>query len=70
MGSFFQTRFAAVISELEAYAESIGANTAFRYLNYVHPSRKPLQSYGAKNVAFMKEVAAGYDPEGFFPDAR
>lgn len=66
MEAFFQTRLAAVIAELEAYAESIGASTAFRYLNYVHPSQKPLQSYGAKNVAFMKEVAAEYDPSGFF----
>jgi len=64
--AFFQTRLASITAELEAYAESIGANTPFRYHNYVHPSQNPLKSYGAKNVAFMKEVAAEYDPAGFF----
>lgn len=64
--AFFQTRLAAITAEIEDYAESIGANTPFRYLNYVHPSQNPLKSYGAKNVAFMKEVAAEYDPSGFF----
>ncbi|KAM0276471.1 hypothetical protein ACHAQH_006736, partial [Verticillium albo-atrum] len=63
--AFFQTRLAAITAELEAYAESLGANTPFRYLNYVHLSQNPLKSYGAKNVAFMKEVAAEYDPIGF-----
>lgn len=66
MNAWFQTKLGAVTAELEAYAESIGANTPWRYLNYVNPSQDPLSSYGAENVEFMREVAAEYHPSGFF----
>lgn len=51
---------------IDAYATSIGANTPFRYLNYADPTQNPLKSYGSANVAFIKKVAAKYDPEGIF----
>ncbi|KAF3352687.1 Galactose-1-phosphate uridylyltransferase [Verticillium dahliae VDG1] len=64
--ALFQSKLAVVSAQLEAYAESIGANTQWRYLNYVNPTQNPLKSYGPENVAFIKKVAQGYDPSGFF----
>ncbi|EGY22079.1 FAD binding domain-containing protein [Verticillium dahliae VdLs.17] len=64
--ALFQSKLAVVSAQLEAYAESIGANTQWRYLNYVNPTQNPLKSYGPENVAFIKKVAQEYDPSGFF----
>lgn len=64
--ALLQTKIAAINAELEAYAQSIEADTQWRYLNYVNPSQDPLSSYGAENVAFIKQVATEYDPAGFF----
>ncbi|KAK6850173.1 hypothetical protein PG990_000899 [Apiospora arundinis] len=36
----------------------------FEYLNYADKTQNPLRTYGADNVAFMRSVAAKYDPEG------
>jgi hypothetical protein len=36
------------------------------YLNYADSSQDPLGSYGPENVAFLKKVAAEYDPEGWW----
>ncbi|KAK8031196.1 FAD binding domain-containing protein [Apiospora arundinis] len=52
--------------KLEAYAVEKGGDTQWLYLNYVNPLQKPLQTYGEDNVRLMKDVAAQYDPEGFF----
>ncbi|KAK8066073.1 hypothetical protein PG997_012820 [Apiospora hydei] len=41
-----------------------GTDVAFEYLNYADKAQDPLQSYGADNVAFLRGVAAKYDPEG------
>ncbi|KAK7952815.1 FAD binding domain-containing protein [Apiospora aurea] len=64
--ALFQSKIAALTKELEAFAEAIGAATRWRYVNYVNPKQDPLKSYGAENIAFMKRVAAKYDPQGFF----
>lgn len=64
--SLLQTKIAILNAEIEAYAQSIEADTQWRYMNYVHPEQDPLGSYGAENVAFIKEVAFQYDPTGFF----
>lgn len=64
--AFFQSRLASMVAELQAYAVRKAADTAFRYLPYAHPTQNPIKSYGHKNVKFLKEVAAEYDPSGFF----
>ncbi|KAI9147115.1 FAD-dependent monooxygenase CTB5 [Paramyrothecium foliicola] len=64
--AFFSAKLAVITAKLEAYAKSIDANIPFRYLPYASPAQDPLSSYGAKNVALLKEVAAEYDPIGFF----
>lgn len=54
------------IDEIESFAESLGGNEEFRYLNYCDGSQNPLKSYGAENVKKMKDASAKYDPTGVF----
>lgn len=56
----------AMVAEIEAYAESVGGNMPWRYLNYADASQSPLASYGVENIDFLKQVAASYDPKGIF----
>ncbi|KAH8659921.1 FAD binding domain-containing protein [Xylariales sp. PMI_506] len=64
--AYLWAKLAAATAQLEAYAQSQNANTAWRYHNYVNPEQDPLSSYGAQNVAYIKQVAETYDPQGFF----
>ncbi|KAK8139463.1 FAD binding domain-containing protein [Apiospora sp. TS-2023a] len=64
--AIFQGKMAKIAEELEDYAESIGAATQWRYMNYVNQDQDPIRSYGRENIAFIKGVAAKYDPQGFF----
>lgn len=52
--------------ELERFAHCRNGTVAWRYINYSDKTQNPLKSYGEANLAFMKEVAAKYDPEGVF----
>jgi len=38
----------------------------WEYLGYADRGQDPLGTYGQENIAFMKRVAADYDPEGVF----
>lgn len=56
---------------MTAYREAVkresvrtGTDVPFEYLNYADKTQDPLRSYGADNVAFLRRVAAKYDPEG------
>lgn len=60
-----EMEFSAMLTTLKESAIKEGALTDFIYINYAHPSQDALAGYGAENVAFMKRVAAQYDPEGF-----
>lgn len=53
-------------AKIEDYATSVGGNFAWRYLNYADPSQDVLSSYGASNVAYLKDVAGKYDPTEVF----
>ncbi|KAH9875025.1 hypothetical protein J1614_004513 [Plenodomus biglobosus] len=54
------------VATLEDFAVSEDLNVDWRYLNYVDGTQDPLKSYGKRNVDFMREVAAKYDPSGMF----
>ncbi|KAI9371227.1 hypothetical protein BJX61DRAFT_543876 [Aspergillus egyptiacus] len=56
----------AAISNIEAYASSVGGDVGFRYLNYCDGSQEPFKSYGEENVLKMRAAAAKYDPTGVF----
>ncbi|KAG7126534.1 putative FAD-linked oxidoreductase like protein [Verticillium longisporum] len=64
--AYFSSRLAIITHQLEAYAKSIDGNIPFRYLPYAAPEQDPLNTYGAENIALMKDVALEYDPTGFF----
>jgi hypothetical protein len=51
---------------LEKYAKEKDLNVDWRYLNYVDETQNPLQSYGKKNIDFIRKVATKYDPDGVF----
>ncbi|KAL2819546.1 hypothetical protein BDW59DRAFT_164999 [Aspergillus cavernicola] len=57
-----------MVAELESYAMETGADNQLIYLNYAGFAQDPLGSYPAKDVEFMKGVAARYDPEGRFQE--
>jgi hypothetical protein len=63
---FFQSQGDWLISELSKYAKSIGKSNPFIYLDYAYKTQKPLESYGAKNVAKIRAAAKKYDPNGVF----
>lgn len=56
--------------EVDAYATEIGANKNWRYLNYALGDQDPIAHYGEKSVAFVKETAHKYDPDGVFQKLR
>ncbi|KAM0274450.1 hypothetical protein ACHAQH_007824 [Verticillium albo-atrum] len=64
--AYFSSRLAVITHEIEAYAKSVDGNIPFRYLPYAAPEQDPLGTYGAENIALMKDVALEYDPTGFF----
>lgn len=62
----FQSAGAELIARIRDYADSIGADCPYLYLDYADGSQDPLASYGAENVEKMKVAAAKYDPRGVF----
>ena len=57
-----------LVKRIRKYAESIGADNPYLYLNYADKTQNPLASYGAANVEKMKAAARKYDPFGVFQD--
>ena len=62
----FQGAGADLINRIQAYAESIGADNPYIYLDYADKTQDPLKSYGAESVKKMKAAAKKYDPFGIF----
>jgi len=55
-----------VIETVESVAKKNGTYLPFVYSNYASRDQNPLASYGAENLAKLKEIALRYDPEGMF----
>ncbi|GAT20537.1 FAD binding domain-containing protein [Aspergillus luchuensis] len=51
---------------IENLAREYGKFQSFRFMNYAHQRQDVITSFGEKNKAFLKEVAAKYDPNGVF----
>jgi hypothetical protein len=62
----FNTAAAELIRRIREYAESIGSDIPFQYLNYADVMQDPLASYGSANVEKMRAAAEKYDPDGVF----
>ncbi|PVI03649.1 FAD-binding domain-containing protein [Periconia macrospinosa] len=59
-------KLAKFSTDLDSYAISLNLKINWQYLNYVDQTQNPLKSYGQKNVDFLRNVAAKYDPTQFF----
>ncbi|KAJ4186935.1 hypothetical protein NW759_016922 [Fusarium solani] len=53
-------------ADIEVLVQQRGKHHDFKYMNYGHTEQDVIGSYGQKNKAFLKEVAAKYDPMGVF----
>jgi hypothetical protein len=62
----FQKAGADLVNRIRDYAESIGADNPYLYLNYADKTQDPLAGYGAENVEKMKNAVKKYDPLGVF----
>ena len=61
-----QAEMNAMVGRLKDFATKEAALADFVYLNYADPSQNPLGGYGAESVAFLREVAGRYDPDGWW----
>ena len=61
-----QAKAVGLMSKLNGAAASMGLRKGFVYANYANQLQKPLDSYGAANLAALKGVAKKYDPAGVF----
>ncbi|KAI1337847.1 FAD-binding domain-containing protein [Xylariaceae sp. FL0016] len=59
-------RMVAYRQDLKRHSAALGAAVDWEYLSYADCTQDPLRSYGAENVAFIRRVAARYDPRGVF----
>lgn len=57
------TKYLEDVGEL---ARQMGLAHRFIFPNYAWPSEGVLASYGDERLAFLRRVAARWDPEGFF----
>ncbi|KAI1486127.1 hypothetical protein F5X96DRAFT_682271 [Biscogniauxia mediterranea] len=51
---------------LKQYTADLDGALEWEYINYEDYTQDPLKSYGEENVAFLRQVAAKYDPAGVF----
>ncbi|KAH7395037.1 hypothetical protein DE146DRAFT_696907 [Phaeosphaeria sp. MPI-PUGE-AT-0046c] len=65
-GAIMRAKLAAFSTTLRDFGEATNINIDWQYLNYADETQNPLESYGKRNVDFMREVAAKYDPAGMF----
>lgn len=61
-----QAELTALAAKMKQYTEEHASGADWVYSNYADLSQDPLGSYGPEQVAFMKDVAERYDPEGFW----
>lgn len=58
------------VGKLEEYADSLGANKHWHYLNYAYKTQNPIAGYGDEAIAKIKAASASYDPDGVFQKLR
>jgi Zn-dependent oligopeptidase len=64
--ALFQVAGTEFINRIRDYAESIGADNPYLYLDYADKTQDPLAGYGKENVKKMKAAAEKYDLSGVF----
>jgi hypothetical protein len=63
-----QAMLSAAVAKVKAYTDEHGSGADWVYSNYAGLQQDPIGSAGKDNVAFMREVAEKYDPEGFWQE--
>ncbi|KAF5001490.1 hypothetical protein FDECE_10928 [Fusarium decemcellulare] len=55
---------------INKYADEIGANKNWDYLNYALGDQDPLKSYGSESLKLLQAASKKYDPHGMFQKLR
>tara|TARA_R110002003_G_scaffold32_8_gene1968 strand:+ start:15093 stop:15350 length:258 start_codon:yes stop_codon:yes gene_type:complete len=55
-----------LVQRIKAAAAVAGKVLEFEFMNDGNFAQSPLRSYGVESVAYMREVAKKYDPDGVF----
>lgn len=64
--SLVNSKAKEVLDKINAVAKRMGLMHKYVYANFAGIDQKPYVSYGAKNHAFLRQVAKQYDPRGVF----
>jgi hypothetical protein len=54
------------VTSVQDISTAHGTADPFLYLNFAAQWQDPICSYGEESVAFLKQVAQAYDPDGIF----
>ncbi|ROW13881.1 hypothetical protein VPNG_03633 [Cytospora leucostoma] len=54
------------LDEVTILAREMGLDHRYIFANYAWPTERVMAGYGAERLAYLRQVAAKYDPEGFF----
>jgi hypothetical protein len=55
-----------LVKRIKAAAADAGKLLEFEFMNDGNFAQSPLRRYGAESVAYMRDVAKKYDPDGVF----
>lgn len=55
-----------ILEDFKSVAQSRDLEIPYNYMNDCSPAQSPLETYGADNLAFLKEVAGRYDASRVF----
>ncbi|KAI4871004.1 hypothetical protein F4820DRAFT_741 [Hypoxylon rubiginosum] len=55
-----------VVTNIDTAAKKLGQHYEYKYLNYASPWQDVIQSYGAANMAKLRNMSKKYDPRGIF----
>lgn len=56
--------------DVDAYADSLGGNWHWSYLNYAHGTQNPIVGYGVESMLQLQAASNKYDPSGVFQNLR
>lgn len=58
------------VAEIDAYADSLGLNWGWRFLNYAYGNQNPIATYGPTGQEKIRNASAKYDPTQVFQKLR
>lgn len=64
--AFARAELNSMMAKLKDIAVAEGVSSDWVYMNYADTTQNPLGGTGDENIAFLKEVAQRYDPQGWW----